>query len=374
MAAQVGEDMTDIENREKKHSCFTQYIQFLLIPRAGIILPALYLVIIFLFQVLKTAMTFLTAGIWQLSGYYLSGLENGLLLFLTASWLISIVMLFLNRQHGRGIRRTLAIPLVFFVGGIAAVILNLMLPSRICGWPIDTIYSEDNEKHFIISRGPLPIDIYYHIYSTKQTLLDPKWIFEFPTGSLGFSRNGSITEDPHLILSEDEKLLVMGRGDRLTDAILIDSKVSLVNNIRESQIREKQIKSLLKKHSTKSESEDIQNPLTYPQIRTILKEYYQKMGKELTERFKNDGWIVSCELSTVDQDGVKIQTDYTVKCSKENKRSSFSRDMRLVDDYGRLIIVEQDNGLTWSDDEEKALCENIRDAITEIAGAGTYIN
>lgn len=166
----------------------------------------------------------------------------------------------------------------------------------------------------------------------------------------------------------------MARGEFLTDAFLFNSKVSLVNGIRDPQLRNSQIESLLQQHSLKDKSDQLQNPLTYPQIRIILKEYYQEMEKKLTEYFKEDGWIVSCELSEVDWDGVKVHSYYTVECSKENKRRIFSRDMKLVDDNGHLIIIEQDSGLTWSDDEEKILCEKVRDAISNIAGEGIYIN
>lgn len=366
--------MKVFEKSEKKHSCLTRYVQFLLSTRAVPILSILSFAIILLFQVLKTAMTFLTSVTWQLSGYYLSGLERGLLLFLTVSWLISIIILFLKRQYAQGSLRMLAIPLFLFIYGITSAFITLMLPSRICGWPSDAVYSKSREKYFIISRGPLPIDIYYHVYSTTGTLLNPNWTFEFSTGSLGFSTENSITEDPHLILSEDEELLVMSRGSYLTEAIHIDSNSSMVENIRSLEIRKNQIKSLLQRHSSKSKSEELQAPLTYLQVRTILKEYYQKLGNELTEILKEDGWNVSCELKEVDKDGVKIQADYTVECSKDNKIYYFWRDIRLMDDNGHLIIVEQDNSLSWSDDEEKVLCENVRHAITEISGPGSYIN
>lgn len=364
--------MTDIQNSKAKCFCSKKYMTLILHPRAYIILPILILVILFFFQVLKTAMTFLMPDNWQISGYYLSGLQNGLILLIAVSWLISVAILFLNRQFTQGILRILLVLVFFFVFGFSTAIFHLMLFSRICGWPSDTVYSKEQQKYYIIARGPLPIDVYYHVYSTTGTLLNPKWTFEFATGSLGFSN--AITEKPHLILSGDEELLVMGRGKYLTDAFLFDSKVSLVNGIRDPQLRNSQIESLLQKHSSKNISEEIQNPFTYPLIRTILNEYYQKMGKELTEHFSNDGWTVVCELSEVSWDGVKVHSYYTVECSRENTRRTFSRDMKLVDDKGQLIIIEQDSGLTWSDDEEKILCEKVRDAISNIAGEGIYIN
>lgn len=119
--------MTNIQNSETKCSCYRRYMKLILNPRAYIILPILILVILFFFQVLKTAMTFLMPDNWQISGYYLSGLQNGLILLIAVSWLIPIVILFVNRQFTQGILRILLVLVFFFVFGFASAIFHLML-------------------------------------------------------------------------------------------------------------------------------------------------------------------------------------------------------------------------------------------------------
>ena len=380
-------DKINPEQSGTKRNCIVRYIQFILNPRAGVVLPYLFLGCLIFFQAIKSAMTFMTLktstlNSWQVSGYYLSAVEYGLLLFITISWLVSILIFLFSRQYERGLKRILAIPLIFICASIVNLISRMFLPSMISGWPIDAVYSETRQKHFVLAHEPAFTDVCYRIFSTNRSLLNPIWTVEFAHKTLDYSEDGSLIKNPYLVLSKDEEMLVVSRGGHFTDAILIDSKQPLISFIpwceenREKQWEQRtnQIKSLLQQHSIKSESNELQDPLTYPQIRAILKEYYQKLEKELTEHFENDGWVISCELSEVDQVGIKVNAHYTVKCSKETQWSTFPRGMRLVDDNGRLVIVEHDNLLSWSDDEEKALCENIRDVITNLLEPGTYIN
>jgi len=373
---------TNSDNNTRTRLFLKHLVTFLRSPKAGSKLPAIFFVVLIILPVLKTAMTFLPPYDVQISGYYIGTLEYGLLLMLVLTWLLSIVLLFLDHQFNRGVRRILAIPILFLIGGFISLFCCFFLPSMISGWPIDTIYSQNRDKYYVLAYEPALTDVCYRVFSTKTTLLHPCWTVEFAGNVLDYSEDGSLVKNPHLILSADEELLAIERGGHLTDAILIDSAVPLVeyvscfdgNREKQWERRTSQIRSLLKQHSLMCSTS--RHPLSTAGIKDVLLQFYKRLSEQLTASLADDGWSVSCYVSEINQDGVRIHVRYAVECSKAGEKTTFPfpRNTTLVDDHGRLIVIEQDRGLSWSGDEEKVLAERLRDLIVDIAGSGTYIN
>jgi len=203
-------------------------------------------------------MSFLFPDRWQISGYYLDGLFCLLILVLFVFWLVSIIALVVRREYMQGAGRLAAGVVILFLGVILALALRLFTPSRISGWPIDSVYSSTRGKYYILAYEPIPTDTCYRIFSTDATRLNPIWKAEFARGSLDYSEDGSLIENPGLILSGDEQLLVVKRGGHLTDAILVESGQALTEFVpwsdenREQQWRQRtdRIDFLLKEHST----------------------------------------------------------------------------------------------------------------------------
>jgi hypothetical protein len=367
----------DTQLRTEKQGRFRALRHFLVSSWSGTLLPAIFLVSLLAFALLDTLMSVLTHNLWQASGYYLSVLKYGFFLLLTGHWVLSIFFLFLDRRYMRGLLRLISMPVIFLIGGIVAFIA-LFFPSTISHWPIDTVFSDNRKQFYILAYEPVPTDTCYRVFSTRHTLMNPLWKVEFGGDILDYSEDGSLTKDPHVILSEDEEMLIISRGGHFTDAILIDSGQPLTHLVpwsdenRENKWAQRTeiIKQLLKKHSPKKPA---QMPLTYSQIRVLLQEYGTKLANDLTQRFIADEWIVSCELHEVDWNDVKAHAYFTFRLSRDNEKHVFSRSMTFVEDHGEMIVVEQDNGLSWSDENEKMLCVKVRDILNEIAGSGTYV-
>jgi len=232
-------------------------VDFLLSPKAGTLLPGVFLATLLLTPLSRTAMTFLFPSGWQISGYYLDGLFYGLALLLGGVWVVSAIMLFARHEAARGVGRLLAIPAVLIAGGLIALISTLSLPSTISGWPIDTVYSASRGKLYILAYEPVPTDTIYRVFSAAGTRLNPVWKVELAGTDVDYSEDGSLTENPHLVLSRDEQLLVIARGGQLTDAFLIDSRQPLTEFVpwadedREAQWRRRteRIRFLLAQHA-----------------------------------------------------------------------------------------------------------------------------
>lgn len=200
-------------------------------PKAGTLIPGLFFALVLLTPLSRTAMTFLLPSHWQISGYYLDGLFYGLLLLLGAGWLLSIIFLFGKRQFKRGAGRAVAIPAILVLGAIVTFVPRLFFPTTISGWPIDSAYSASRGRHFVLAYEPMLTDTAYRVFSAEGSLLNPIWHVELAGTILDYSEDRSLTENPHLILSKDEQLLVIGRGGHLTDAILIDSRQPLTESV-----------------------------------------------------------------------------------------------------------------------------------------------
>jgi len=345
-------------------------------PNAASLLVGMFIAVLLLFQAAKLAMTFLLPSGWQISGYYLDGAFYGVLLGLGGAWLASIVVLAVGRQYKRSLGRLLVVPPILLVGGLVTALSYLFVPSRISGWPIDTAYSPSRGKHYVLAYDVVPTDTCYLVFSAKSTLVNPIWKVEFDGNLLDYSEDGSLTENPHLILSGDEKVLVIGRGGHLTDAILIDAHQPLTQFVPwadqgQWQRRTDLIAAILARHAS---------PTTQPvasladaQIRTILQEFCRDLGRTLTRELSADGWRVTCQVDEVRPDRGRIQLWFVVECAKGDTTHHFVRDMTLVEDSGCLLMLQQDGGISWSSAEEKRLCERVRDLILEHAGAGTLL-
>ena len=226
-------------------------------PKAKTLLPSLILAVVVLTPISRTAMSFLLPDRWQISGYYLDGLVCLLILVLFVSWLASIILHVVRREYMRSVDRLMAGGGILFLGLILGFGLMHFTPSRISGWPIDSVYSSTRGKYYILAYEPIPTDTCYRIFSTDATRLNPVWEAEFPRVILDYSEDGSLIENPGLILSGDEQLLVIKRGGHLTDAIVIDSSQALTEFVpwsdenREQQWRRRtdRIDFLLKEHS-----------------------------------------------------------------------------------------------------------------------------
>ncbi len=198
---------------------------------------------------------------------------------------------------------------------------------------------------------------------------------------LDYSEDGSLTENPHLILSKDEQLLVVARGGHLTDAILIDSKQPLTqyvpwtedNRSEHWQRRSDTIRRLLATHEASATPPT--PSLTESDIRQNLSVLFQRISPELERAIPEEGWAISCAVNEIKpaRQG-RRQVLYTVTCNKADSHHSFLRRMSLIEDAGRLLIVEQDTGLMWSGNDEKKLCEYVRSALLRHAPDGTYLD
>ena len=357
----------------------TDFKNFLTSRRAGKLLPMVFLASIPLYYLLETLLSLLTRDIWQVSGYYLAVLKYGFLLAVAVLWLFSILLLFFQREYAWGLLRLASLPLILFMALPVLLFSRIFLPSTISSYPIDAVYSNSRHLYYILAFEPVPTDVCYRVFSAKRSLFNPVWKVEFTGNALDYSEDGSLTKNPHLILSKDEELLVIGRGGELTDALLLDTRQPLVPCIswtdenRESEWaqRTELIQQLLQRHETKGPVAF--NPLTYPQIRSLLTEYGAALAEKLRLQFQADHLNVSCTLKNVDWNEGKIRADYIYDLIEDQKRHSFFRSMEFAEDHGKLVITEQDNGLSWSSDEEKALCERLRDILEDISGPGTYI-
>lgn len=206
---------------------------FLTSPRAGRILPCCFLGLIVVAALILFAQSHLIDSGWQFSNYYFVGVSRVLEILLGLAWLVSIVLLFVRRKTNVAIFRLVATLAVLIASGILSIYLSLILydtPSA-KGWPCDSVYSPSRDKYYILAYESVPTDVCYAIYSAAGSRLNPIWKKEFAETMLDYSEDGSLTENPHLILSEDEKLLVVGRGGELTDAILIETGEPLATGV-----------------------------------------------------------------------------------------------------------------------------------------------
>ena len=192
---------------------------------------------------------------WQVSGYYLSGFFEWSLSILCILWLISIISLFIKRKYLHALGRiALLLPLL-----IAFLMIGLswwLTPIPVSDEPIDNVYSASRDKCFILAYEPTFQDTLYQIFSAEGSRWNPIWHMETESMTIDYSEDGSLTSDPHVLLSGDESLLVVGRGGHLTDCIEIDTGKNLVEAVGYSDLdREQQwkdrtavIKKLLAEH------------------------------------------------------------------------------------------------------------------------------
>lgn len=355
-------------------------VSFLVTGRAGTLLPSIFFALLVLSSISRTAMTFLLPRGWQISGYYLDGLLYLLIFFLAASWAASIIALAVRREYRHSIGRLLAVPVVVLLAGVVAVMSMLFLPSMISGWPIDSVYSSTRRKCYILAYEPIPTDTCYRIFSADATRLNPVWKVEFAGTILDYSEDHSLTANPHLVLSGDEQLLVIGRGGHLTDALLVDSRQALTQGVpwtdkdREEQWQHRtdRIRSLLEAHSRASTRPAMR--LDESNVKAMLQPWCRDLGPMLTAALSDEGWEASCSVDGIESDRGRFRVWFTVECVKDAVNIDVLRHMWLVQDHGRLLIVEQDRGLSWSTAQEKALAERVRDALLQHASDGTYLN
>jgi len=311
---------------------------------------------------------------------YLDGAFYGVLLGLGGAWLASVVVLAVGHQYRRFLGRLLLVPAMLLVGGVVAALSYLFVPSRISGWPIDTAYSPSRGKHYVLAYDLVLTDTCYLVFSAKSTLGNPIWKVEFEGNLLDYSEDGSLTENPHLILSGDEKVLVIGRGGHLTDAILIDARQPLTQSIpwadqdrqKRWQRRTELITAVLARHASPT-TQPVAS-LTDAKIRAILQQFCRDLGNTLTRELSADGWRVTCQVEEVRPDGGRTQLWLIVECARANTTHRFLHSMTFVEDSGGLLILQQGGGISWSNAEEKRLCERVQDLILEHAGAGTLLN
>lgn len=344
-------------------------------------MPSLFYAVLLLTLLSRTAMTFLLPGGWQISGYYLDGLFYGLLLTVGVAWLLSIIMLFGRRDFRRALGRTIAIPAILFLGAAVALIPKLFLPSTVSGWPIDSVHSQNRNKFFILAYEPMLTDTAYRVFSAEGSRLNPIWRVELAGTILDYSEDGSLTESPHLLLSKDEQLLVIGRGGHLTDAILTDSQQPLTQSVpwtdkdREQQWQRRTdiIRGLLAAHAGPAAQSIVE--LTDPEVKTRLDAWCKRIGPDLTKALYDEGWQASCTIEEIESaERGRRQVWFIVTCKKGDAQQDFVRHMSLIQDGGRLLITEQDSGLLWSSNDEQALCERVRSALLELAASGTYLS
>jgi hypothetical protein len=183
-----------------------------------------------------------------------------------------------------------------------------------------------------------------------------------------------------LILSNDEQLLVVARGGHLTDAVLIESKQPLAQFVpwteedreQQWQRRTDTIRRLLAAHAGPPAPAI---GLTEPEARARLDAWCRQISPVLERSIAGEDWQVSCAIEDMEPaERGRRQVWFTVTCRKGDSRHDIVRRMSVVEDEGRLLIVEQDTGLSWSSSDEKNLCEDVRSALLEHARSGTYLD
>ncbi len=159
----------------------------------------------------------------EISAIYLGGLCLLLTLFLVASWCYPIANYLMHKEFKKTLFRILALLPMMVIAKIGFFLVVIVLPNDLSGWPLDSVYSTRREKYYFLTYEFSPTDTVYKISSATRTWLNPLWAEECGRPPLDYSEDGSLTSNPHLILSKDESLLVVARGGQYTDAINLDT-------------------------------------------------------------------------------------------------------------------------------------------------------
>lgn len=257
---------------------------------------------------------------------------------------------------------------------------RLFLPSSISGWPIDSVYSEGRGKYYILAYEPGPTDTAYRVYSAWGTRLNPIWQLELAGRELDYSEDGSLTENPNLILSKDEQVLVISRGGQLTDAVLLESKQPLTNYVafcdedREQQWlqRTDAIRNILSVHDKPASSSAFKFALI--DIPDTIEKWCKIIAPKIAHELPEKGWKVTCRFEEAEsmENGLH-RIWFKVICQNGNTNYEINPHMSLAKDADRLVIVEQGKGISWTDNKEKALCEHVQSALLKLAPSGTYL-
>jgi hypothetical protein len=251
--------MDESNTAAKRRGLLGRWVDGLCTVRAAIWIPALFLFVPILLLCF-TLSPYSHGPRWQVSGYYLNGFVEWPLNILCILWLISIISLFIKRKYLHALGRiALLLPVL-----IALLLIGIfwgLTPGPVSDQPIDHVYSASRDKCFILAYQPTFQDTLYQIFSAEGSQWNPIWHLETDGMTIDYSEDGSLTSDPHVLLSGDESLLVVGRGGHLTDCIDLETGKNLVEGVgwsdpdreQQWQARTEEIKKLLAEHDVADE-------------------------------------------------------------------------------------------------------------------------
>jgi len=158
---------------------------------------------------------------WRLSGYYRVWTGWALTGMLAAAWLVATIALAVRRELLRGLTRLIVGPTVLAAGAMVALWVAFSW-SPTLGLPNAIVHSTGRDMHFVVLQDwNLDYDVHLRFFSVDGTLWNPVWSREF--GKVDSSGEAFQTDPLWLVLSRDEKLLVVQRGKHYSDAIMLDS-------------------------------------------------------------------------------------------------------------------------------------------------------
>ncbi len=205
-----------------------QYLS-LIVLSIPIFVLIIHIGIIAVFYFSTTVFKFLHFKAWIPNLFLMAFLVNGSLILWLLALLVLIIFLFLwlfKKKWKKAVLLLLGVIVNFIIGSIVIIFLSISGTTPVV---LHSVKSSVRNKYFILATSPAPTDVCYQILSTPH-LTWPLWTFEFDK-ELDYSEDGSLTENPSIILNSDENILVVKRGGEYTDALDLNKHKQLVEPI-----------------------------------------------------------------------------------------------------------------------------------------------
>lgn len=237
---------------------------------------------------------------------------------------------------------------VFLLSG--PVFVAVMIGSCSAGqtWPIDTAFSPVMQKQYVLGYGATPTDVTYRILSTDH-LWHPIWDVEFTT-ELDYSEDGSLIDNPGLILSADGEILVIERGGEKTDALQLVAHVQMARFVpwtsRNWGPRTAAIETILAHHESRPTATPLRSTLDESVTHRSVEAWCEILEDALREHVEPRGGTVTCVIDKESSDYWRTRTkppripvNIWVRYEVDGIKAGHLLLMELIEDAGALYVV-----------------------------------
>jgi len=160
---------------------------------------------------------------WTLSGYYRE------VIMWTMIGLVALACLAgPARRHEtlRGLIRLILAPVPFVAGLVLAVVVDMPIGPPIPNFREPAVYSPSRDMYYIVAEEQPPYGdggLRLHFFGMERSQWNPVWTYERKNVLAGKPPSGYDSGPMSLVLSKDEKLLAVRRGETYSDVIMLDS-------------------------------------------------------------------------------------------------------------------------------------------------------